>query len=76
MAYLLKIKPEQMEKLYCLREERKNKGQKSSITGMVRDAIAWYLGKHEDEVEEGNRLVAARTSKLAELEKEHARKNR
>ena len=65
-----------MEKLYCLREERKSNGQKSSIARMVKDAIARYLGKYEDEVEKGGCLIAARTSKLAELEEEHARKNK
>ncbi len=47
--YLLKIKPEQMKKLYYLREERKRNNKKSSIVGIVRDAIDLYLKEHKEE---------------------------
>jgi len=44
--YLIKIKPEQIKELYWLREKRKSNGdRKSSIAGIVREAIDDYLIK-------------------------------
>jgi tRNA A22 N-methylase len=74
MPYLLKIDPNQMEKLYFLREWRKNQGQKSSIAGMVREAIKNYLSKASDEIKKGHCLITERVYKQNELEKEYVRK--
>lgn len=41
--YLLKLEKSQMEKLYKLREFEKEKGNKCSIVGLVREAIERYL---------------------------------
>jgi hypothetical protein len=72
--YLLKIQPEQMEKLYYLREERKNNGEKSSIAGIVRDAINSHLSGTETEVRSGRRLVLEKEQRIKDLEMEQTKR--
>jgi hypothetical protein len=76
MPYLLKIDPNQTEKLYYLREWRKNQGQKSTIAGIVKEAIEEYLSKTSNEVEKGGCLITERISEQDRLEKEYVRKKR
>jgi len=72
--YLIQLTPEQLKRLYYLREEQKEKGQKSTIAGIVREAVENWLTYYKNEVIQGNNLVSEKENELNELEKEHTQK--
>ena len=47
--YSLKIEPEQVGKLYLLRESLAQEGIKKPITALVKEAIEEYLKKRKEE---------------------------
>ena len=49
MRYLSELKPEQVKRLYYLREGLKKKGNKDTMAGLVRDAVNYYLNSADEE---------------------------
>lgn len=74
MRYLSELKSEQVERLYYLREYQKSQDKKSTMSGLVREAVDLYLVNYEKEIEEGNCLETKRQFKLNSLDKEYAQK--
>ena len=72
--YLIQLTPEQLKRLYYLREELKEKGQKSTIADIVREAVENWLTYYENKVIQGNNLISEKETKLNELDKEYAQK--
>lgn len=72
--YLIQLKPEQLKNLYYLREAQKKNGQKSTIAGIVRQAVENWLTYNKNEITQGNNLVLEKENKLNALDKEYAQK--
>ena len=49
MKYLNELTSEQIKKLYYLREGQKSEGKKSTMSGLVRDAVNCYLSSADEE---------------------------
>jgi len=49
MRYLSELKPEQVKRLYYLREGLNKKGNKDTMAGLVRDAVNYYLSSADEE---------------------------
>ena len=74
MKYLSELKPEQVKKLYYLREYQKSQDKKSTMSGLVREAVDLYLVNYEKEIDKGNCLDIEKQFKLDSLNKEYIRK--
>ena len=74
MKYLNELTPEQIEKLYYLREGQKSEGKKSTMSGLVRDAVDKHFEGFEEDIRIGKELTEQKERKLQRLEDEHTRK--
>ncbi|MBT9151543.1 MAG: hypothetical protein DDT40_01739 [candidate division WS2 bacterium] len=57
MRYLSELKPEQIRKLYYLREYQKTQSKKSTMSGLVREAVDLYLVNYKKEIDAGMSLL-------------------
>ncbi len=62
MTYLSELKPEQIKKLYYLREYQKAQHKKSTMSGLVREAVDLYLVNYKKEIDAGLSLLKGRVS--------------
>ena len=74
MRYLSELTPEQVKKLYYLREGLKNNGQKTTMAGLVRDATDKHLEGFKKDIRVGKELTEQKERESQRLKDEYARK--